>query len=73
MKTDLETLARIGAGQRLVAIETDRREILKVFPELAKSARAQLTGRFSAEARTRMSAGMRWYWAKRRRAAKQST
>ncbi len=65
--------AKLGAATRLREIDVERSAILKEFPELrwAKngttfgSARRKLT----ADARKKLSAGMRKYWARRKAAA----
>ena len=66
--------ARLGAARRLKEIEKERQDILAAFPELknASSVRADGSPRrtMSPEAKKRMSAGMRRFWAKRKAAAK---
>ena len=67
--------ARIGAMARLQELDQERAAILAAFPELrsgggaAKPAKAAGSRRtMSADAKKRMSAGMRKYWAKRKAA-----
>lgn len=70
--------ARLGAQARLGAIERERAEILKAFPELRNGAILSTNGmvvaapkrQFSAAARRRMSAGMRKFWARRKAEAR---
>jgi hypothetical protein len=75
-----------GAIARLKEIEDEIRSIVEVFPELKGSSRAfslnvakdsvgGLKGRktMSPEARKRMSAGMRKFWARRKAEAKSSS
>jgi len=69
---------RLGALARLEQIEQERRAILSRFPDLLKSKPARRgpggsrAGRkLSPEAKKRMSAGMRKWWAKRKAGAKQ--
>ena len=78
--------ARLGAHARLQQLDDERRAIFAAFPELRRGAAAAAPGpaaapagpgrrrrrRMSAEARKRMSAGMKRYWAQRR-AADQKT
>lgn len=68
--------ARLGAAGRLREIEQERQDILAAFPELrnASSARTGIGPKrtMSPEARKRMSAGMRKFWAKRKAASKGS-
>jgi hypothetical protein len=76
-----EEWAKVGAAVRLKELDQERAEILAAFPELgggraarvaASPARAGRTAgrkarrKLSAEARARMSEGMRKYWARRR-------
>lgn len=65
--------ARIGAGARLLEIESERIAILKEFPEFRRGLDRQTargTGRPRAKltpaARRKLSAGMRKYWARRK-------
>lgn len=83
--TSRDQWALKGAAARLKEIDEEIRTILGAFPELRGSAR-QLGGALSAlavdsvkkrrtmspEARKRMSAGMRKFWARRKAAAKSS-
>jgi len=66
--------ARLGAASRLKEIEQERRDILEAFPELKNASGTRADGSprrtMSAEAKKRMSAGMRRFWAKRKAAAK---
>jgi len=75
-RTELVRLARLGAEARLVALEREREEILRNFPEL-KNGRAvrgvaTTSGRrrphMSAAARKAVSIRMKKYWASRRKA-----
>jgi hypothetical protein len=72
MRTDNENYrnwARLGASQRLAALDAERAAILRAFPGI-QSVSPDASGRprrkFSADARRRMSAGMRKYWAERK-------
>jgi hypothetical protein len=65
--------ARLGAQARLSTIDQERTAILKAFPELRSGRLGSPKRRFSAEARKRMSAGMRKFWARRKAAAKKVT
>jgi len=66
--------AKLGAAGRLREIEQERRDILDAFPELKTESRSRADGSprrtMSPEAKKRMSAGMRRFWAKRKAAAK---
>ena len=67
--------ARLGAMARLGQIANERAAILKAYPALRRGLPAGVPGirpkrRFSAEARKRMSEGMRKYWAKRKAVGK---
>lgn len=68
--------AKLGAASRLREIEQERQDILAAFPELKGESRSRADGsprrKMSPEARKRMSAGMRRFWAKRKAAAKGS-
>lgn len=68
--------ARLGAAGRLREIEQERQDILAAFPELRNASPGRSQGRtkrtMSPEARRRMSAGMRKFWAKRKAAGKSS-
>jgi hypothetical protein len=68
--------ARLGAASRLREIEEERQEILAAFPELKSQSAMRADGsprrKMSPEARKRMSAGMRRFWAKRKAAGKSS-
>ena len=63
--------ARIGAATRLAELNAERAAILRAYPDLTiageRTARRKRT--MSPEARKRMSAGMRRWWAKRKAAA----
>jgi hypothetical protein len=65
--------AKLGAKMQLTELRQQIAEILQTYPDLrhAESSRAGSPGsrrrrRISAEARARMSEGMRKYWAKRK-------
>jgi hypothetical protein len=64
--------ARLGAMARLQQLEQERRVILSTFPDLRRTASAPSRGgslpgrKLSADAKKRMSEGMRKWWAKRR-------
>ena len=75
----------MGASTRLQQIEAERQAIFAAFPELRRGPASALAGpaparrgrggsrkgrTLSAQARKRMSAGMRRYWAKRKAAQK---
>ena len=65
--------ARLGAATRLRELDAERATILKEFPEL-KWARAGASfggvrRKLTADARKKLSAGMRKYWARRKAAA----
>jgi hypothetical protein len=73
--TQLHDLARMGAQSRLAALDQERDEILKMFPELRNGQPAAGTSgaapkarknRLSPEARRAVSVRMRAYWAERR-------
>jgi hypothetical protein len=68
--------AKLGAASRLKEIEQERRDILAAFPELKGESSTRPDGSprrtMSPEAKKRMSAGMRRFWAKRKAAAKTS-
>jgi len=75
-RTELIRLARLGAEARLVALERERAEILRNFPEL-KNGRAvrgvaaaprRRRSHMSAAARKAVSIRMKKYWASRRKA-----
>ena len=65
--------ARLGAATRLRELEAERATILKLFPELkwakAGSSLAGPRRKLTADARKKLSAGMRKYWARRKAAA----
>jgi hypothetical protein len=75
-KMQLHDLARLGAQARLDAIDAERAEILKMFPDLhqgprparAASPARRRRGTMSPEARKAQSERMRAYWAARREA-----
>jgi hypothetical protein len=73
--TQLHDLARMGAQSRLAALDQERDEILKIFPDLRngkpaarKAEAAPKAGRdhLSPEARQRQAERMRAYWAERK-------
>jgi hypothetical protein len=80
-KTQLHDLARVGAQARLAALETERQELLKLFPDLGGVQRkagkngapapAPKRGGMSPEARKAQAERMRAYWAARRAAKAQ--
>jgi len=64
---------RIGAGARLLEIESERNAILKEFPELRRGQGQRATPgvrrtrpKLTVAARRKLSAGMRKYWARRK-------
>ncbi|HXT68435.1 MAG TPA: hypothetical protein VN700_01665 [Vicinamibacterales bacterium] len=65
--------ARIGAATRLREIDGERQAILKEFPELKWAKNGATFGgprrKLTADARKKLSAGMRKYWARRKAAA----
>ena len=75
--------ARLGAMARLQQLDDERRAIFAAFPDLRRGAaavapaagvagpagRRRRRRRLSADARKRMSAGMKRYWAKRKAAS----
>jgi hypothetical protein len=65
--------ARLGAATRLREIDAERAQIIKEFPELRwAKAGSNYTGtrrKLTADARKKLSAGMRKYWARRKAAA----
>jgi hypothetical protein len=70
--------AKVGARTRLEELDQERRAILARFPDLLKATPVRRgpggsrPGRkLSAEAKKRMSAGMRKWWAKRKAGARQ--
>ena len=81
-----EEWARVGAFVRLKELDLERAAILAAFPDLgsgrvlrsvvagsapsAKAGGRRRRRKLSAEARARMSEGMRKYWARRRAKAK---
>jgi hypothetical protein len=74
-RTELVRLARLGAEARLVALERERAEILRSFPELKNGRAAVRTtaprrrrSHMSAAARKAVSIRMKKYWASRRKA-----
>ena len=79
-KMQLHDLARLGARARLDAIDAERTEILRMFPELrqgrqparAGSPARRRRGTMSPEARQAQSERMRAYWAARREAGTQA-
>lgn len=68
--------ARLGASTRLSEIDIERAQIIKEFPELRNPKKARSIGlstgierrKLTAEARKKLSAGMRKYWARRKAA-----
>jgi len=82
MKQNLTHWARLGATQRLRELDQERAAIFAEFPDLKRgklaAAASAITAapvaaprfrkkrKFSAEAKKRMSEGMRKYWARRR-------
>jgi hypothetical protein len=80
-KTQLHDLARVGAQARLAALETEREELLTLFPDLRAVQRkagkngatppARKRGGMSPEARKAQAERMRAYWAARRAAKAQ--
>jgi hypothetical protein len=70
--TQLQELARMGAQARLAALNQERDDILKIFPDLRDGARQNGAeakagrDRMSPEARRRQAERMRAYWAERR-------
>lgn len=60
--------ARLGASARLREIESERAEILKLFPDL-RTGRTGPRRKLTPAARRKLSAGMRKYWARRKAAA----
>lgn len=75
-RTELVRLARLGAEARLIALERERSEILRNFPELkngrasrsATAAPGRRRPHMSAAARKAVSIRMKKYWASRRKA-----
>jgi len=74
-RAELVRLARLGAEARLVALERERAEILRTFPELrngsamrAAAPRRRRAGQMSPAARKAVSIRMKKYWAARRKA-----
>jgi hypothetical protein len=73
-RAELVRLARLGAEARLVALERERSEILRTFPELRNgtatraAAPRRRAGRMSPAARKAVSIRMKKYWAARRKA-----
>jgi len=80
-QNELYRLARLGAELRLSALDRERSEILRNFPDLARRVRQQASGaqrsaaprrrgrrRMSAAERKEVSARMKRYWASRRKA-----
>jgi hypothetical protein len=83
-RIDLRELARVGAEQRLAALDAERNTILALFPDLGRGrpgrkpkpdgapASAKPTRKrrgMSAAQRKAVSGWMKAYWAKRRAAA----
>jgi hypothetical protein len=81
-RAELYRLARLGAAARLSALEAERTQILKSFPELASGKRAAAETRrggaapsrgrrrqMSAAERKAVSIRMKKYWAARRKQA----
>ena len=75
-RSELVRLARLGAEARLVALERERAEILRSFPDLkngtatrsAVSSGPRRRPQMSAAARRAVSIRMKKYWADRRKA-----
>ncbi|HEX2452667.1 MAG TPA: hypothetical protein VHI99_03150 [Vicinamibacterales bacterium] len=75
-RAELVKLARLGAEARLVALERERAEILRTFPDLkngsvtrgAVSSGTRRRPHMSAAARRAVSIRMKKYWASRRKA-----
>ncbi len=65
--------ARLGAATRLREIEVERAAIFREFPDLkwtkVGSSLTRTRKKLSADAKKRLSAGMRKYWARRKAAA----
>jgi hypothetical protein len=72
--TQLHDLARMGAQSRLAALDQERDEILKIFPDLRDGQAAARTNgspksrkdHLSPEARKHQAERMRAYWAERK-------
>jgi hypothetical protein len=81
-RKELHRLARLGAEARLIALEQERADILRSFPDLGRASKASPSAgrgraagpqrrrrqsRMSAAARKAVSLRMKKYWAERRK------
>jgi hypothetical protein len=81
-RKELHRLARLGAEARLIALEQERADILRSFPDLGSASKASTRAgrgraaaprrrrrqsRMSAAARKAVSVRMKKYWADRRK------